>query len=176
MILVGVIIKPVHSNGDLFVENVLKDFLPIPAGTSVKVGYSINYSTEYRIEKWSKTRKSSTVKLQSVDTTSHAHTFAEAGIFVDESILENIEEYRQKNSPYFGIEVLNAENNEKIGEVIEYWELPANDVFYVSTPEGNLPIPNVPHFIAELDEAYKKMRVNVIDGLMDLVEGKKDES
>jgi len=59
-----------------------------------------------------------------------------------------------------------TDNGEEIGTVREILSMPANDVFVVDTPAGEVMIPAVKDFVVELDPGESRIVIREIPGLI----------
>lgn len=65
-----------------------------------------------------------------------------------------------------GLDVINVENGEKIGELTDVINLGASDLYEIKTENGNKLIPAVPEFIKEID-LERGIFVALIEGMLD---------
>ena len=63
-----------------------------------------------------------------------------------------------------GLEVIDAENGEKLGEISDVLNLPANDV-YVIRGEREILVPAVPDFIKEVNIVSGYIKIQMMEGL-----------
>ena len=61
---------------------------------------------------------------------------------------------------------------EKIGTVMEWWTMPANDVYLIRTETGELPIPVIDDVVKSVDFRKKRIHIVMIDGLRDIEQKK----
>jgi len=54
--------------------------------------------------------------------------------------------------------------------------LPANDVWLVETEKGELPLPYIKDVVKRVDIENKRIEINLIDGLTDLIKNEKEKS
>lgn len=172
-IYLGTIVNSRGYSGEIKLDDVLPDCPNIPEGTEVLVGYSPNFSQSYIVEKWKNNKTFSNVKLKNINDDVEAARLKEHGIFIDEDLLNSFVEDSEVIRNATGIMVYNSDSDELIGEVIEEWDLPANKVWLIQTESGRLPVPVNEIFISSFDKQTKIAKLNVLDGLMDLLE--KDE-
>ena len=168
-IYLGTIVNIRGLHGEMKLDDIMPECPVIPEGTEVYVGYSPTFSQKFKIKEWKNGKKLSFVQLQNVETDEAAREFKEKGIFIEQSLLESfIEEPIAMSST--GLKVFDNSTSELIGEVMEVWDLPANKVWYIRTDEGMLPVPVTAEVVAEVDYDTNTARINVVDGLMDLLE------
>ena len=136
----------------------------------VFIGFSESFTEKYILEKdfIGKHRKSELL-LQGVDSKEKAQVLKEKGLFaIKEDILEYNEGYIFPEE-IIGCKVLVIDANCYLGEIIDIWELPANNVWLVETEKGNLPLPVIDDVIKEIDINNKVIKIVLLDGLMDLI-------
>lgn len=105
------------------------------------------------------------VKFDGIDTVEVARTFIGKTVFVDKSKIE------LKEGSYFitdliGCEVINAENEETVGVVIDVDNFGASDIYTIKTEKGETHLfPAVKEFIISTDIIAKKIKINIIEGM-----------
>lgn len=152
--------------GEMKVTHLDIDNVNLPSGTKVYIGYSPNFSNKYQIKKWRQTRKQAKVELTGIDSESKAAEFIEAGIFIEETVLNSLSPEATVLSDYIGMKILDAETGKLLGKVADYWELTANDVFVVEG-EKSFNVPNIPEFVTKINKKEKEIYIKVIPGLID---------
>jgi 16S rRNA processing protein RimM len=107
------------------------------------------------------------LELKGVDSDEKAMQFMETGIFIEEEKLRTISPETQITSDFIDMTVIDATSAEELGQIIDYWQLPANDVIVVRGIKQVFNVPNVAEFVTKIDYENKKIYINVIPGLMD---------
>ncbi len=153
--------------GEMKVSHLDIDDVHLPPDTEVYIGYSPNFSITYKIVKWRQTKKQAKLELKGVDSDEKAMQFMEAGIFIEEEKLRTLSPEIQITSDFINMKVIDATSGEELGDVIDYWQLPANDVIVVSGIKNDFNVPNVAEFVEKIDYTNKKIFINVIPGLID---------
>lgn len=169
-IYLGTIVNPRGFKGEMKLDDVMPNCPIIPEGMEVFIGYSPNFSQKFIVEEWKNAKFVSYAKIRGVNSDDKVYSLKEHGIFIDEEKFNSIMDSDEIIIKPQGILVYDNATGELIGEVIEEWELPANNVWFVQTEDGKLPIPKNEHFIASIDKINNTARINVIEGLMDLLE------
>lgn len=144
----------------------------LPKGFRIYIGYSPNFANEYIIEKFEKKNNRVIAKLQGINSKEEVEKLQERGIFASELEIKKYNEQFIPTDNIIGCEVIDNLNGQKIGKIIEVWELPANDVWLVETDFGELPLPVINDVIVETNFENKIVKINVIDGLLDLTHGR----
>ncbi len=153
-------------------EYILTDvpkFIPqLDEGTEVYIGFSEKFSKKYIISVWGKNNSNVHFKVEKIPLGNDKIT-VEMGVFIDEKKLNILVEKKIDEVGYFGFKVIDASTNKLIGEVVDIWHQPANDIYEVKTENGYLPIPAVNQIIKKIDKKNKKIYIKLIDGLLDLI-------
>lgn len=171
LVYIGTIVNPRGYKGEMKLDDVMVNCPVIPVNTEVYVGYSPNFSQKYYVESWANNKKLSYIKLTNIDSEELVLELKEKGIFIDELILDDLYS-SEEDKPIIstGIKVYDNANDKYLGEVLEIWEMPANNIWYVQTENGRLPVPANNEIIAEYDRENNTAKINVLDGLLDLLE------
>lgn len=171
---VGTITSTKGFKGKLYVSDVPSGLNVVNKGTKVHVGYSASFTKEYTIQKWDKINTGAVLLLEEVTTDVLAKELKEQAIYAHQEHLKDPEneEYFQDVTNY---EVFNIENGEKIGDVVEIWELPANNVWLVETKDGELPVPVVDVVVKSIDYNEHKIHIFLMPGLLDLIDNGKGD-
>lgn len=74
-----------------------------------------------------------------------------------------------------GCDVINIENGNLIGKVVDVSILPSNDVWFIQTEKGELPIPVIKDIVKKVDISEKCIYIKLLDGLYELINSKKNE-
>jgi len=166
----GTIIK---VTGDNFLS--LIDFpvaiagLKVPAG--ILVGYSEGTGQKYGISEFKLSRKRLNVKIGQSLSREQLFKFKEMGVFIDEyHIIFEDDEESYFISDLIGCKVITEDTSEELGEIVDVYTMPANDVWVVRTKDGNLPIPAVKEYIIDIDLDNGIVIVKLLEGLTDLIE------
>ncbi len=168
LILIGVVGNYFGYKGDFNFVLEYKKIEAIPDGFKVKIGFSPNFSEEYTIERFEKKNNRAIAKLIEINNKEEIEKLRNKGIFADEEEIKKFNDKFVPSSNIVGCKVIDIQNGNELGEIIEIWELPANDVWLVSTNFGELPLPVIDDVVVETDFENKIVKINVIDGLLDL--------
>ncbi|MFM7338986.1 MAG: ribosome maturation factor RimM, partial [Bacteroidota bacterium] len=96
------------------------------------------------------------------------------GVFIDEqSLLKHDEQYFI--SDLIGCMGIDEQGN-KLGTITDVWIMPANDVWVLTTSEGDIPLPVIDEVIISTDIQNKQITIRMIDGLRDLLPSRNDDS
>lgn len=174
--LIGTIASPKGYDGYCRLAEYPVRMGALEPGTSVYIGYSGNFGQEFKVQAMRPSgRNGFEIKLVGVDSKEAIEAFKEKGLFVAK---EDV--YKMKPGYFFddeliGCSVYDKANGALIGELIEIWDMPANEVWLVDTPGGELPVPVIDDIHAEIDYNGRIIRITLMDGLMDLLDGKRGE-
>jgi|SRR6056300_1542458 16S rRNA processing protein RimM len=168
-ILSGVITKTKGYKGELYLLNVPSAIENLKEDVTVKVGYSLNFSKEYKLKSFKRYQKGATVKLAEISSDTEGKKLKERGIFVD------VDDVNKKENKYIDHElidcmVIDNNSNQNYGKIIDVMELPANDVWLMKYNNMEIPIPVIDDVIKKVDIKNKEIYVELIDGLMELGE------
>lgn len=172
-IYIGTIVNTRGYEGGLFVDEVPEAFVLDFEEVNAKVGYSINFSSDFLIKKWKNTKKGAHLSLDGIMNKEQGAKLKEMGVFAKESELVEESEKPLMNDEIIGCKVVEYGTDVEIGEVIDVWDMPANDVWLVDTPSGHLPIPVTQEVIKDINLNKRNIEITVIDGLMDIITPKK---
>ncbi len=161
-------------NGELFVDDVPKKLKIIKSDTIIKIGFSENFCTEFTVRSWKKQKDSVILQLKEIISDTQAKELKEKAIYSEEKNIKN-EDNKEFLSDFIGFDVINIESKELIGKIIEEWEMPANDVWLVKTPKGDLPIPVIDQIIKNRNMENKSIEIYVMPGLMDLINNTEEQ-
>jgi len=163
-------ITKVNQTGELTLIEFPDDISSIELPTEVKIGFSLNLSTSLKLIGCNITRKKLMINIEGINSYESGKRFLEMGIFIapENLIFENDDGYYI--SDIIGCEVYNNNSNEYLGTIYDVYSLPANDVWIVKTLDGELPIPVIDDVIIDVDLEDKKIMINIIPGLMDLIQ------
>lgn len=171
---VGTITNTKGFKGKVYVSDVPNGINLVNKGTKVNIGYSTSFTKQYTIEKWDKISTGAVILLQEVTSDNLARELKENALYIDETDLKD-----KENEEYFkdvsNFEVFNVENGEKIGYILEVWELPANNVWLVDTEKGDLPVPVINDVVKSINYNEQKIEIFLIPGLLDLIDNGKGE-
>lgn len=172
---IGTIVNYKGTAGSIFVGEVPAAVEKIRSGAIIKIGYSENFGQSYTLKHWKKNTKGAILDIEGITSKEQVLTLKEQGVFCSQ---EDI--IRDERKPYFDDELLdfivvNVDDETEIGKVIDYWEMPANDVILVETTNGDLPIPMIEEFIDFIDEESGVIGVIPMEGLFDLLNTENDE-
>jgi 16S rRNA processing protein RimM len=166
---IGTILGTRGYQGEMRVGELDVDLININEGSKVNIGYSETFSRPFILTKWRQTKHSAKLELKGIDTEKKAFELIESGLFVDEEIIEKANDSPAFKGGFVGFEVFELSNNDKIGVIIEEWDLPANNVWLVETVSGSkIPIPVIDQVVKKIIKTKKKVLIEMIDGLEDL--------
>ncbi len=177
LVLLGVIGNSKGVSGEFNLHNLPSTIKSLPTNSPIKIGFSADFAQQYKLE-WLKTaaNRKVTAKIVGFDSKETIAELKEQGIFIDLSLLIKHNPDYYSTDEVVGSKVFDCKSSELIGEIIEVWEMPANDVWLVETNDGFLPVPFIDEVVLKYDFLNKRVEINVLDGLWDIMERKKDVS
>ncbi len=166
---VGTIVNYKGLNGCIL-ANYLPKGLILPAGCEIYVGFSENFCDKYILtQELAGNINKAEIYLNGIDSKEKALNLKEKGIFVEHNIAIKYNPDFIFHDEIIGATVINIDTNEHVGEIIDIWELPANNVWLVSSPNGELPIPVIDDVVKDVNIEEKLIKIHILDGLMDLL-------
>lgn len=173
LIYAGTIIRTRGLKGQMILTETNDDIRKVRDNATIEIGYSKNFVNSYQLERWEWSSAKVMVKIVGIDTKEEAEGFIEKGIFLRrDDILDNEHDYYDDD--IIGCSVFDT-NDMKIGNIIEIWEMPANDIWLMATENGEVPVPVIDDIIMHVDVKERKITINVIEGLLDLSNNKENE-
>lgn len=122
----------------------------------------------YEIEKVRYQKDMVILKLKGVDDRNAAEALKEYDIMITEADLRELPEDTFYVRDLIGCSVLNAENDNIIGEIRDVLQNSAQDIYVVKTASGKeAMIPAVGDFVAEVNIEERYVKVKLIPGLID---------
>lgn len=122
----------------------------------------------YEIEKVRYQKDMVILKLKGVDDRNAAEALKEYDIMITEADLRELPEDTFYVRDLIGCSVLNAENDNAIGEIRDVLQNSAQDIYVVKTASGKeAMIPAVGDFVAEVNIEERYVKVKLIPGLID---------
>lgn len=104
------------------------------------------------------------IKLKSFDNINDVLKYKNQFIYVDSNDLYELESDEYYVKDLVGLKV-HDENNDLIGDVKDVLTYAANDIYVVSSEEGDIMIPAVKEFIKEINLEKGTIVVKVIEGM-----------
>lgn len=166
-LLVGVIVKTKGYKGEMIVIDIPKAIENIRENIKVKIGYSEQFAMEFNLKHFKRYQKNANLKLKEINSDTEARSLKEHGLFVKK------EDINRKENVYIdheiaGCKVYDFQTEEFLGEIVDILELPANDVWILKTDNSEIPLPVIDDVIKSVDITKKEIRIEVMEGLMDL--------
>ncbi len=174
-IFLGTVVNTKGTEGKMFITDVPKGKPKVKKGSSIYIGYSNKFSKQFILKNWENLHNGVLISLVEITTPEEAKTLKENGIFVEENLVTFEDMNKLQSDAVSGFEVYNKSSGVYLGKVIDIWILPANDVWIVKTKEGNLPIPVLDEVIKKVDFDKKRIDIELIPGLIDLLNTEKED-
>lgn len=172
----GVITKTKGYRGKFFIDDVSEKIVAIDEKTIARVGYSLRFSDEYEIEIWRRSSTGAVAKIKGVDSNIDASKLKEKAVYILKKDIRRSAENIPLPGEIHGCEVFDVKSGEKIGAIVEIWELPGNDVWIIETENGKTPAPVIDDVVKKIDVENKRVEIELIEGLTDLnFDGSDDE-
>jgi ribosomal 30S subunit maturation factor RimM len=140
------------------------------------VGYSLSFALDYTLMRFRTSGSHGAVaRLREVNSREQAREMKEYGLFVDEDDIRSKNEKIIFDDEMIGSVVTDIVSGEPIGKIIDTMELPANDIWIVDTPRGELPLPVTDEVIIENDSENERVAVRLPEGIWELAKGGDNE-
>ena len=123
---------------------------------------------EYGIEKVRYQQEMVILKLSGVNDRNAAEALKTKDVFITEEDLKELPDDTFYIRDLIGLPVLNAETGETIGKMKDVLQNTAQDVYVIKREEaGDVLVPAVSQFIAEVNLNEGFVKINVIEGMID---------
>lgn len=119
---------------------------------------------QVEIEKSRHSGELSFIKLKSFDNINDVLKYKNQFIYVDSNDLYELESDEYYVKDLVGLKV-HDENNDLIGDIKDVLTYAANDIYVVSSEEGDIMIPAVKEFIKEINLEKGTIVIKVIEGM-----------
>jgi 16S rRNA processing protein RimM len=169
---IGTIGSHYGFRGEFIVYHTPADLSDIAKGTQVSVGFSEQFARAYTVKSWENKRGRTICSFAEVKSDIAAKQLREQGIFIEEELLRFGDEESYFVGDLIGCKVIDVDTKAEIGTLKDVLLLPANDVFVVTTSEGELPVPFIADVVKKVDIKKKIVEIFMLDGLADLVKRK----
>ncbi|MFM8840192.1 MAG: ribosome maturation factor RimM [bacterium] len=163
---IGTISRTHGTAGAMILTQCPDSSISLKPGTQVLVGFSASYSKPYTLTSCETYKQSLIIMLRGIEM-KDINELKDNGVFIDESLL-----FRDKEQYYvsdlIGCKGIDEQGN-ILGEITDVWIMPANDVWVLTTKEGDIPLPVIDDVIVSTDIENKSIVIRLIDGLRDLL-------
>lgn len=170
---IGTISRTHGTAGAMILTQCPDTSINIKPGTQVLVGFSASFSKPFTLTSCEAYKQSLIITLNNV-TMNDIAELKDNGVFIDESAL------LRGDDNYFISDLIGCtgidEDGKLLGTITDVWIMPANDVWVLSMPEGDIPLPVIDEVILSVDIQKKQIVIRLIDGLLDLLPRKSDDS
>lgn len=106
------------------------------------------------------------LKLAGVDTVAAAEALRGSFLVVERDQAVSLSEGAYYDCDLIGLEVT-EESGRRLGALTQVLHFPANDVYVVDAPGGELLLPATHEVVLHIDTANGRMKVRLLDGLLD---------
>jgi 16S rRNA processing protein RimM len=145
--------------GDLKIEPLAPPQTFAPGRTITLAGQT------YGVERSRRHKNSLLVKLDGIEQREEAADLRSEYLLVPESELEPLGEDEYYRYQLIGLRVVSTQG-EELGEVTDVLDRPANDVFVVRGPRGEILVPAADDIVQSIDIAAGTMTIEVVPGLL----------
>jgi 16S rRNA processing protein RimM len=145
--------------------------LELSAGTTIHIGFSGQFAKPYILESLRAANRGVLISIRGITTPEAAAGLREEGVFIEESLFSTGNKDEYFTDDILGCAVIEQSSGKLLGTITDVWIMPANDVWVVTTVQGEVPLPVIDDVIKRVDIAQKRIEVFVLDGLMELAGG-----
>lgn len=147
--------------------------IKIKPGTQVLIGFSASFSKPYTLTSCETYKQSLIITLHNV-AMNDISDLKDNGVFIEETAL------LRSDDNYFISDLIGCsgidEQGNILGTITDVWIMPANDVWVLSMPEGDIPLPVIDDVIRSVDIQKKQIVIRLIEGLRDLLPKSSNDS
>jgi 16S rRNA processing protein RimM len=161
---VGSIVKAFGVKGDIVVRPLTDAAERFHALRRVWLGSVNDPASEVHIERVSVEKRGVRLKLKGVDRRTEAEKLRGKILFVEDAERLPLPEGRYFVHDVMGLRVRD-ETGADLGTVADVLRLPAQDVYLVRGPRGDIMVPAVKQFVRAVDMENRTMTVRLIEGM-----------
>ncbi|MCX7737692.1 MAG: PRC-barrel domain-containing protein [Candidatus Kapabacteria bacterium] len=142
--------------------------------TEIYYGYSRTFLENLKIKKFECLENQIFLYLDEHKITDSKNLINKA-VFIEKKFLIDKKPDFYLIEDLLGCDVINIDNGNLIGKISDVSILPSNDVWFIQTEKGELPIPVIKDVVKKVDISKKCIYIKLLDGLFDLTNSKTDE-
>lgn len=165
---IGTISRTHGTTGAMILTQCPDASIALQSGTPVLIGFSANFAKPYILLSCESYKQSLIIMVKGVQM-SDIDQLKDNGVFIDEK------ELLRDNEQYYISDLLNCtaidEQGNILGTITDVWIMPANDVWVLTTKDGDIPLPVIDDVIIATDINKKQIVIRLIEGLRDLLTG-----
>lgn len=162
-------------DGRMRLKGTPEHILTVREGAKTYIGFSKNFTSEYIVTHWKKTKKESVFSVRNIENKEEAIKLKEQAVFIFENDIITEQDESYSVGTLLDCFVYDITSGKKIGKIKDVYILPANDVWIVETDEGELPIPFIEDVVKKVDIDNSIIEIEMIEGLQDLIAKESDE-
>ena len=170
---IGTISRTHGTSGAMILTQCPDTSIKIKPGTQVLIGFSASFSKPYTLTSCETYKQSLIITLHNV-AMNDISDLKDNGVFIEETAL------LRKDDNYFISDLIGCsgidEQGNILGTITDVWIMPANDVWVLSMPEGDIPLPVIDDVIRSVDIQKKQIVIRLIEGLRDLLPKSSNDS
>ena len=166
----GVVNRPHGLDGSFTLTDVVSVPTRIATGSAVGIGFSREFLTFYTLADFKQSPNRITMRLHGVTSKEAVLQLVDQAVYFSDTDLLNEQDERYSIADILGCDVRHITDEQllfPLGVVSDVLLLPANDVWVVTTPQGNeVLIPVINDVIVSVDTTNKLITVKLLDGLV----------
>ncbi|MBT7610465.1 MAG: 16S rRNA processing protein RimM, partial [Bacteriovoracaceae bacterium] len=101
------------------------------------------------------------VKLKNIDNRNTVEEMIPFSILLEREVIDELHEGEMLVQDYIGMDAVEFETNRKLGKVSDLYETAAQVILVIGTGEDSFEIPDVEHFVKEVDLDQNKITILV---------------
>lgn len=142
----------------------------IKAPCDCRIGFTDSFARPARISEARVHGRGLAVRLVGVQSPEAATDLKGQGIFVDESNIRNGKSESWFIDDIIGSSVIDQESGLALGEIVDVWVMPANDVWVARIDGKEIPLPVIDDVIKHVDSERRTVTVFMMPGLLELAD------
>lgn len=170
---IGTILRTHGTDGSVFVSEA-PPTLYLPPNSTIHIGFSGQFAKPYKLASLRPAQRGVLMSFAGITSPESAAALREEGVFVEDALL------RSGNADEFTIgeildcTVIEQSTGKHLGTITDVWIMPANDVWVLTTTQGDIPLPVIDDVVKLVDIPHKRIEIELIAGLRELATGGDD--
>lgn len=161
------IVKPLGIRGEVKIFSLSRTPYNLEKYKTFHVVDQENHYDELTVEHFRVSSNSAVLKFVGFDSREEVEVYRDCALMIHNDQLPPMDEDEYLIRDLIGMEVISDEG-EKLGNLEDVWELPANDVYQVKNGNQELLIPAIADIVLNIDLERRRIVVSLIEGLREL--------
>ncbi|MFA6571056.1 MAG: ribosome maturation factor RimM [Bacteroidota bacterium] len=172
---IGTIAGTKGLKGRMILSDTTADIAGLQPESIVKIGFSENFAKEYTATDYAANAKNAEIQLKEITSKETAGTLKDRGVFTDSQNIIAKSSSSYLVSDIVGCKAIDYITKEIVGEFVDVWLLPAQDVWVIKTASQEIPVPYHDEFIKKIDLKKRIIEIKFIEGMSEINTGEVDE-